>query len=250
MNALVLGKNIDLSILVGIVKRHRENQITLISCTEGQMRILKRLGMKELEFRINSSVKHLEERIREDDVKKLIKIILSWGVESIYLSGEINHSWIISIVKSEKYFATWDKSSIVNIENLCLFAEVSQKEVPEEKRVGEREQVFFQDKRLHNFARFFPTVQLVVVKAIDFPKSMNFLALGLKEGLFERVLVTCLGEVPVFAHEWAKCLPSTLVSGGGFGNIVLGESGFEEVWNTKLFSRIQVISEEELSAFI
>lgn len=247
MNALILGKNIDLPILWGIVKRNKEEGIGVIFCTPSQEALLTRMGLHGIQFQLMTNLEHLNEWINEREIKEISERIKSFDSDQVFLAGEVNQAWLIAAVKSGKFLRQWDKASPVNLDNLCVFAQMTKKEVIQKKQIGNEEQFFLWNSNKCNVARFFPKNQIAVVQATIFPFAMNFLALGLKERLIRHVFVICKGEVPDFAEEWARCLPSTLSSGGGFGSITLGESGFEETWTREVFSRIQVISKDELN---
>lgn len=248
MSTLIFGKNIQLPVLMGIVRRHEEECVSTIFCTPSQAELLFSLGLsKEIRFQLMGNLEHLNEYLDDREIKDIADRIKSFSGGQVFLVGEVNHIWLIGAVKSGSHLRPWNKESAVQLEDLCAFAQVSKKEVLERKRIGNDEQFFLRNSNKCNIARFFPKTQVAVVEALDFPWAMNFLALGLKERLIRHVLVICKGEVPGFAHEWASCLPSTLSSGGGFGSIRLGEDGFEETWTREVFSRVQVISKDELN---
>jgi hypothetical protein len=251
MNALILGKNIELPVLLGIVERNKEEEVSVIFCTPSQQSLLIRMGLaSEVNWQLMANLEHLNEWIKEREIKEIAERIKSFNSDQVFLAGEVNQAWVIAAVKSGKFLRQWDKASPANLDSLCVFAQMTKKDVPQKKQIGGDEQFFLWNFNKCNVARFFPKSKIAVVQAMNFPFAMNFLALGLKERLIQRVLVVCKEEAPGFVEEWARCLPSTLASGGGFGSITLGESGFEETWTREVFSRIQVISTDELNTVL
>ena len=245
MNAIILGKNIQLPVLLGIVNRSKEEEVEVIFCTPSQESMLKRLGLGGIQFQLMLNLKWLNKRINEREISFVVERINSFNCNQLFVAGEVNQAWLIAAVKSGHFLTQWEKSFKVVLDDLIAFTEMTKKEIPDRKKIGIADQFMIRNSNKIDVVRFFPLRRVAVVRAMSFPSAMNFLALGLKERVVHKVLVLCEQEPPNFAHEWAEQLPSTLTSGGGFGSITLTENGFESIWVKQVFSKIEVISEKK-----
>lgn len=191
-NALILGSNISLSLLVGIVERHKEESISLICCTENQRWTLKRMGLIDTNIKFYYQ-SNLKDEILEKEIIFCKSQIEKWNIRVIFSCGNVNQNWLLgaSLVKMPK---TWHKQGGVDLEKLLTFSECKLKAVPDKKKLSSKEQIAVVNNNGMDIARLLQSPELkgvCLVSADVFPNALNFLSLGLTEKVFRLVLVIC-----------------------------------------------------------